>query len=284
MDLIKLHEQVLYPTVRVRTPSAGGSGTVIYSKMAKGKSNIFETYVLTNCHVIDDAIKIEKKWNSLLGRELKTDIKSEVSVEFFDFEYASWESGQFATKADIVEYDKDMDIGLLKLKRTKKANYVAKMFPKDEEKERLKMFQKLYAVGCALGHPPVPTEGHIAGFTDIIDNYPYYLSTAPTIFGNSGGSVYLQETLEFVGIPSRIGVAITGFSASPITHMSYFIPITSIYKFIDKNLLYFLYDDKYTSEMCEELRKKKRKEDEKELLISDSKDEGESKDGERENI
>ena len=31
-SIIKKHEEMFYPTVRVRTNKAGGSGTVIYSK------------------------------------------------------------------------------------------------------------------------------------------------------------------------------------------------------------------------------------------------------------
>ena len=38
-EIIQKHEQMFYPTVRVRTKSAGGSGTVVYSK--KYKNNQF---------------------------------------------------------------------------------------------------------------------------------------------------------------------------------------------------------------------------------------------------
>ena len=159
----------------------------------------------------------------------------------FDFEYGSWEAGHSAYKADIMCYDKDMDIGLLKIKSEKKFDNVAKMFPKGEYKKQLRLFQPVYAIGCGLGHPPLQTRGQLAGFTDVIDNYPYWLSTAPTIFGNSGGSVYRGDTFEFIGIPSRIAVMATGFSADAITHMSYFIPILSIYNFLEEQLFNFIF-------------------------------------------
>jgi hypothetical protein len=60
------HEKMLYPTVRVRTDQAGGSGTVIYSKLLPGEEKKYETYVLTNCHVVSSNIKVEKKWSTLL--------------------------------------------------------------------------------------------------------------------------------------------------------------------------------------------------------------------------
>lgn len=265
-QIIKLHEKVLYPTVRVRTDKAGGSGTVIYSEKVPEKE-IYETYILTNYHVIADAIKIEKKWNAMLGRELKTDMKSDVTVEFFNFEYFSWEEGHSATKAEIIDYHEDMDIALLRLKSTRKRKYVAELFPKGREKEELRMFMPVFAVGCGLGHPPLATQGHLTGFNDIIDNYPYWLQTAPTIFGNSGGSVYLADNYQYIGIPSRIAVTMAGFSADAITHLSFFIPILSIYKFLDDNLLYFLYDKSYTSEECWKLREQRKKQDERELLL-----------------
>ena len=225
-EIKEKHKHMLYPTVRVRTGKAGGSGTLIYSKQVpNAEEGIFESYVLTNEHVIDDNIKVEKKWSTLLKREVKTDILAECSVEMFNFEYGSWEAGHSAYRSEIMCYDKDMDIGLLKIRSEKPFDNVAKMFPRGEHKSRLRLFQPVYAIGCGLGHPPLQTRGELAGFTDIMDNYPYWLSTAPTIFGNSGGSVYLDGTYELIGVPSRIAVVASGFSADAITHMSYFIPI-----------------------------------------------------------
>ena len=269
------HEKMLYPTVRVRTDQAGGSGTVIYSKLLPGEEKKYETYVLTNCHVISSNIKVEKKWSTLLKREVKTDILSECSVEFFNFEYGSWESGQSTYRSEIMSYDKDMDLALLRLKTERKIDHVATLFPKGQHKERLRMFMKLYAVGCGLGHPPLATQGNLTGFNDIIDNYPYFLSSAATIFGNSGGAVFLDETYEFIGVPSRVAVSISGFSSDAITHLSYFIPIMSIYKFIEDQVFTFIYDPNVTSKDCENKRKEKRERDEKMMAIDISRDGGE---------
>jgi S1-C subfamily serine protease len=274
-ELKERHRNLLYPTVRVRTEKSGGSGTIIYSEMEPDPDyeGVHETYVLTNCHVINDNIKVEKKWSTLLKREVKTDVLTDCTVETFDFEYDSWESGHSAYKGEIMCYDKDMDLALLKIKAGKKFEYVAKMFPKDEHKKRLRMFMGLYAVGCGMGHPPLATQGNLTGFSDIIDNYPYWLSSAPTIYGNSGGAVFLEDTLEFIGIPSRIAVSIRGFSADAITHLSYFIPIVSIYKFLEDQVFMFLYDSNYTSKACAEERKRKRDRDEKMMAVDISREE-----------
>lgn len=260
-ELMRKHKDVLYPIVRVHAEGATGSGTVLYSGLIPGKEDQYETYVLTNNHVIEGAVKIEKRWNSLLKREVQTDLLGEVGIEVFNFEYGSWEAGRTGYQAEIVAYAKEMDLALLRVKSIKKFDYVATLFPRGKEKEGLKMFMPLFAVGCGLGHPPLVTYGLLTGFNDIIDNFPYYLSSAPTIFGNSGGAVFLAETMEFVGVPSRISVSFSGYSSSPITHMSFFIPITSVYKFIDANFYQFIYDPKVTSEQCSKARVERRKRD-----------------------
>jgi len=272
-ELADKHKSMLYPTVRVRTAKAGGSGTIIYSEQKPDGEAGFETYVLTNCHVIADNIKVDDKWSTLLKRNVKMDILSDCDVELFDFEYDSWESGYSAYKAEISCYDKDMDLALLRLKSEKEFTNVATMFPKGEHKQRLRMFMELYAVGCGMGHPPLATQGHLTGFTDIIDNYPYWLSSAATIYGNSGGAIFLADTYEFLGIPSRIAVKLTGYSADAITHLSFFIPITSIYQFLEEQIFMFVYDIDYTSEQCEDIRKHKREKDEKEVAVEVTKDE-----------
>jgi len=88
------HEGLIFPMVRVRTEKAGGSGTVLFSKACNityedPQSNIvsevgeWETYVLTNHHVIEDAIKFVKKWSPLAKREITVELRKTVTCEFF---------------------------------------------------------------------------------------------------------------------------------------------------------------------------------------------------------
>ena len=70
-EIIHKHEQMFYPTVRVRTKKAGGSGTVVYSKSYKKE---VYTYVITNHHVIADSVHLEKKWDPVLKRKIDKEI------------------------------------------------------------------------------------------------------------------------------------------------------------------------------------------------------------------
>ena len=65
----QMHNEMLYTSLRIRAGNSGGSGTVLYSQVVK--NNEAETYILTNHHVVDDLIKVEEDWDSLLGRKIK---------------------------------------------------------------------------------------------------------------------------------------------------------------------------------------------------------------------
>ena len=96
-EIIQKHEQMFYPTVRVRTKKAGGSGTVVYSKKYEDE---YYTYVITNHHVIADSVKIEKKWDSVLKRKVDKEKLDTVFVEFFRYNNYSHTVGSFAVEAE----------------------------------------------------------------------------------------------------------------------------------------------------------------------------------------
>ena len=74
-QIIQQHEEMFYPTVRVRTKKAGGSGTVVYSE--KYKDEVY-TYIITNQHVIDDSVHMFD-WNqaSLLQWQITRHLSSD---------------------------------------------------------------------------------------------------------------------------------------------------------------------------------------------------------------
>ena len=262
-EIIQKHEQMFYPTVRVRTKKAGGSGTVVYSQKNDKDGEIY-TYVITNQHVIADSVHLEKKWDPVLKRKVDKEILDTVNVEFFRFNNYSHTIGSFAVEADIVAYSEvegGQDWALLRVRdKENEADYVANMFPL-EDLDNIHIFDETYAVGASLGHPPVASNGMITYMDDEIEHYKYWMSSAPTIFGNSGGAVYRwsgnRKQYEYIGIPSRISIQPMGFSADAITHMGYFIPIDRVYKLLEDNDFQFIYDSNYSIEDCKKARKKK---------------------------
>ena len=242
MNLEELHAEILKPCVRVRQKRAGGSGTVIYSQA--NEAGDFSTFVLTNHHVIADSVRVVEKWDPILQKNAKRDERDLVEVHFFNYRWQSRAVGANAIEAEIVAYDKDEDLALLKLRGTEAVPAIAKLFPRGRESQ-LRVGNEVFTVGCGLGEPPVLTDGRISQFGREMDSKEYWLITAPSIYGNSGGATFLADTAEFIGVPSRI--AVTGFLGSTaVTHLSYSIPITRVYDFLEAQLFRFIYDDTFT--------------------------------------
>jgi len=267
------HENLIYPIVRVRHERVGGSGIVIYSKPTSSNSTKFESYVITCHHVVEGAIKFIKKWSSLAKRNIKTEERSLVDVEIFEYEELSRVIGGTTYQAEIVAWDKNLDVALLKLKTAKKIPYVATLYPKDKSDD-IKLGSDVCSVGCSLGHEPIINYGSLSAKHDRIENREYWLSTANIIFGNSGGAEFLMDGYQFIGITARVSGVQLGFSVDIITWMGFFVPIDSIYNFLDEQIFQFVYDENYTSKICLELRKEKMKKEEQKLIIPGVEGEG----------
>lgn len=246
----KIHRQCIYPSVRVSYIGSGGSGTIIYSE-ARDAQGKYDTFILTNHHVVDSAITIVTEWNSMLGREVKTEKRKTVKVEIFRYEDLSIVVGRESFDADIVAHSKDHDLALLKLKTKRQIDVVATMDLKENAHKRVQTGQ-VRTVGCSLLEPPITTVGEISNMNKEIDGKSFWMTTAPIVFGNSGGAAFAKrgDDWVFIGVPSRVAVA--GFSV--ITHMAYFIPMPRIYEWFESEHLDFLFDTEKTPQECFDLR------------------------------
>jgi len=248
------HTAMIYPVVRITTGSAAGSGTIIYSKLNgydSGKET-YSTYVLTNQHVVDSAITISEEWDSVLGEDVKREKRGIIYVEIFQYKNLSVPVGTLKIEAEIMAYNKDEDMALVKLSSEKKADYVAALYPR-KKGDALHVMDETVAVGCSLGFPPLPTTGIITRKNFQINSLPYHMSSSQIIYGNSGGAMFLDSTAELIGIPSMLPVV--GW-ATPIMHMGLFIGIERIYDWLEKAHYDFLFDSTKTEMGCLEIRKK----------------------------
>ena len=238
------HEKYIYPVVRVTDGStSGGSGTIIYSKNGS-------TYVLTNHHVVDSAIKIEEQWDRDLQKNVKREKLKIMYVEIFKYRNISLPVGTLKVEAEIIAYNKDEDMALLKLRSEETIKYIAELYPRDKLDE-IYVMEETVAVGCSLLLPPLPTTGVITRQNYLIDSYQYGMSSAQIIYGNSGGAMFLADG-KFIGIPSR-GAAI-GWG-TPITHMGFFIPLSRVYDWLEKEHFDFIWDGTKTEQDCTAERK-----------------------------
>ena len=252
------HIEVLYPTVRVISLDAGGSGTVVYSKK---NNNKVESYIMTNFHVVEDAITIEEKWVPHLGKKMDKEFKKTVRIETFNYNNYSRCIGSNSIEADIVAYDQEEDMALLKTRDFENViSHIAHIFPIDNI-DGVCIFDNVYNVGASLGHPPLATKGEIAYLDDEIDNYKFWLITAASTFGSSGGATMRfsvdRVRWEYIGMPSVGECAPDGITT--ISHMVYIIPIDRIHKFWDDNCYQFIYNQNADIDKCHETREKNKK-------------------------
>lgn len=273
MNLKEKHEKLLYPVVRVKTEKVGGSGTVIYSEPDPNNEKVHLTFILTCAHVIEDAITTVKEWDSMLKRDIKKEHRKQVGVEIFDYVDDSYVVSSNSHRADIIAYDKLHDIAILKLESPKKVDYVATLIPRDECRKLIKVFQPIYACGCSLLHDPIPSTGEISYVKEMIENRKYVMGTADTIFGNSGGAIYLAENGYQIGITARITGIQIGFGVDIMTFMGFSVSPDRMYEFFDEQELKFLYDPKDTYEKAMERRKKKEEAMKTRMLQADTRGE-----------
>jgi len=247
MELAQMHQKMIYPIVRVRCMRAGGSGVIVYSKDHDGEG---QTYILTNHHVVESHISFDQKWDGLAGRDVKTEVRSPVEVDIFKYRDLSWEEGQISVGADIVAWDKSFDLALLQLRSSEVQKYTAKLYPRDLIKE-LRIGQETLTVGCSLGHKPVPSQmGMITSLDETIENQRWWMHSSSTIFGNSGGACYVLNRMEVFGITARIAVSFAGFSPDPITWLSYVIPVSRVYNWLEEMHYDFIFNPSKSIEEC----------------------------------
>ncbi len=255
----ELHARCLYPAVRVRTSKALGSGTILFAESGAGAG--YDAYVLTNHHVVADLIKVEKRWSTLLKRNVDMDVLGTPYIETFTYAYTSRDIGSTSFQGEIACYDKDEDLALLKFHSPHPVSYAAHLLPEDKVNE-LVSFMPVWNVGCGMGQKPVITIGFLSAFGCEIENKDYFMITAPSIFGNSGGATFTW-TGELIGVPARITVVPLGFSADIVTHMGYSITVKRIYEFLRQQIFDFIINAERTSAQCAEERRQKRERDER---------------------
>jgi hypothetical protein len=257
LSVQEIHDQVLYPVVRVRSGSAGGSGVLIYSEPDPKDSTRYINIALTCQHVVDAAIKIREEFDPVLKQQRKTDYFEEVIIEVFDYQGSKLISSN-ATNAEIIAYDKHHDLAAVKLNNPRQMPHVASVIPKDEIKN-INIADPVVTCGCSLLHDPFPNNGTLTYLREMIEQKAYLMANAPSIFGNSGGGLFHGDTGQLLGLTSRVTVTQLGFGLDVQTWMNFSTHPDRLYEFFEHQELQFLYDNKDDYHAAMERREIKRK-------------------------
>lgn len=261
-----LHARILYPVTRVRAVDAGGSGVLVYSQPDPKHAGHYINLMVTCHHVVAKAIKLDEKWDPVLKLRRRVETFNEVTVEVFDYDRSRIVSSN-STQADIIAYDETHDLALVKLHNFREMPHIAHIIP-EADIEDLRVFEKVYACGCSLLHDPFPGEGELSYLREMIDQKVYIMSSAPSIFGNSGGGLFRGSSGDLVGITSRVTVTnFGGFNLDVQTWMEFSSHPSRFYDFFREQELMFLVDpaDDYYSAM--DRREKRQKEALRTLLV-----------------
>jgi len=195
------YEKMLYPTVRISSPSGVGSGVIFNHKDTKDTKNTI--YILTACHVVEK--------------------RSVVDIELYN---------STVITGTVVITDTAKDLALIKSQintDSKVKIYTARLADKNYIPY---LFSPVWAVGCSLGLDPRPSYGHITHIEksnqcSSVSICGYEIS-APVLPGNSGGPVYDARTFEVIGIAVWVKV----YQYQLVTTMAGIVPINQIYEFL----------------------------------------------------
>lgn len=217
-DPHRLQHDILAPSVQVNVKGSVGGGTLLYSRES-------HSYVVTACHVVQKIIA---------GRDAET--REPVEVTMYDDRGAAADT----VDADLVAWDDRKDLALLRLRALHPFPNAARLATR-ETLQAIRVFTPIYAVGCPLGHDPLPTLGEIATLNKEVNGERFWMMNAPTIFGNSGGGVFHRETRELVGVSVMV-CTYDGAVSTPVPHLGIMVSLEAVYDWLDDLGYPFIYD------------------------------------------
>lgn len=209
-----LWDALLGPTVQVTGRTTVGTGVVVSSYGVDGSTVKAHTQVLTAWHVVRD----------LFSDPSRTDVR--VGVSFYGPDGSSVE-----LKARVLAHDVRIDVALLEVEDTQIRAHTVRL-PGRERLARVSVFDPVRAVGCPLGNDPIPTVGEIASTHHEIGGDTYWMISAPTYIGNSGGGVFDADSHELLGIFSKIYTH-GSVRSTIVPHMGLMVPMDAIYDWLE---------------------------------------------------
>ena len=229
-DPDRMKHLMIRPTVQLKGNGTVGSGVILYSEeqspLGEGGAKVHTTLVLTAYHVVLE----------VMGDKADRGIVDEVHVLEDDT------GAMEVIPAKLVLFDRAKDIALLRLNSNRKFDNVVDLTP-PAELANVDVFSRAYAVGCPLGNRPLPTLGEISSKNKIVGEQVFWMLSAPTFFGNSGGGVYLADTYRLVGISSMI-YTYGKMNPTVVPHMGLFVPLETIYRWLDAEGYSFVHERK----------------------------------------
>ena len=211
-DVDRMWHELVGPVVQIAGEVTVGSGVLPESQPQE--DGTWRTHLLTSWHVVRDIYGSTENVDEPVAVKLYLDNGKTVYED-----------------ASMVEYEVGIDIALLQVVTGAPILNGARIASR-ERLENIQVFDAVYAVGCPLGNDPIPTAGEIADVRHRIDGERYWMISAPTYIGNSGGGIFDAETHELLGIFSKIYTH-GGVRSTIVPHMGLVTPLQTVYDWLD---------------------------------------------------
>jgi S1-C subfamily serine protease len=223
-----LHHDIMAPSVQVNARGSVGGGTLLCSREN-------HTYVVTAYHVVQKIVVADRNGES----------RESVDVTIYDGRGLETDK----IKGDIMAWNEKKDLALLRLRTVRDLPNVARLASRTALRS-IRVFTPLYAVGCPLGHDPLPTLGEVVMLHKEVNGEKFWMMNAPTIFGNSGGGIFHRETRELIGVSVMV-CTYEGAVATPVPHLGILVSMEAVYDWLDELHYRFIYDPGCPVAACE---------------------------------
>ena len=201
------------PTVQLAGETTVGSGVLLQSR--EMPDGTYSTHLLTAWHVVRDILADADG------------LERPIPVTLY-----SPDADPRADSAELLEFDPTLDVALLVMSSDEPYAFGASLPDKDRV-SNAHVFDPIYAVGCPLGNDPIPTYGEVADTQHHVGDETYWMISAPTYIGNSGGGIFDARTHELLGIFSKIYTH-GNLRPTVIPHMGLVTPMASIYAWLEE--------------------------------------------------
>ncbi len=204
--------ETLGPTVQLAGDTTVGSGVLLESRPLG--DGAYETLLLTCWHVVRDI----QAGNSQPDGPVPVAIYSP-------------DGSRVTTTATVIAANVDIDACLLRLVSNERVPHGARL-PSRATLAASNVYDPVVAVGCPLGNDPIPTLGNLSSLHHMVDGHEFWMISAPTYIGNSGGGIYAAGSHHLLGLFSKI---YTHGSIRPVIvpHMGLVTPLAEIYDWLE---------------------------------------------------
>lgn len=215
-DEDRMWRELVGPVVQLSGDETVGSGVLLESQALEGGR--WRTCLLTAWHVVRDIVQEGDPRTSPIPVTIYGSNRSERSLRH--------------ETAYILAHNVSIDAALLVLESERPVECGAKLASL-ERLAKARIFDQVYAVGCPLGNDPIPTFGEIADTHHLVEDLSYWMISAPTYIGNSGGGIFDAESHELLGIFSKIYTH-GALRPTVVPHMGLVVPLGAIYAWLEQ--------------------------------------------------